>query len=594
MRFSFARLFFISLIASSPLLGQGPVLVPVESREPPLASDLPDRLGGGFDPDESSEVRPAQYVVPGRPLTSPGLLPGELSSGTVVVPAGYTEAAGGLPTPQVTLDVEGSDVAATNQTVVYKLTVRNVSRAKAHNVVVKVIPPKKVTKVKADPPPTKDEDADTMWEYKILEPGQTKTIELAYKPDATADEVKIQARVQFDFGRGLITKIAAPTLSVKKDGPEQIVVGDTATYSITVTNTGKVTIRDIEVRDLLSKGLEYDDREIERGTLTGRLASNIDRKNGERTWTGLNLAPGESKVLDFRVKAKLPGRITSTSQVKAADIFKETGLDVEVLTAHLELKAEGPPNGMGKVGQPTVYRMTVTNRGNSDLRNVTVRCLIPPDMQVRKATHDGQPVRDSVQWTFPRLKVGLSEELSVSLQTKSPGMRSIQFVTKAQKGEEQKAQVKTEFLGMPSLDWDVEAPGVGAVGKQLTLRVTVSNRGTAPGKARVHVDLPSTTPTPLQVSSTTPKAGKGEGLNSNEVLFDEIDVPAGKKTTYTIRVDARSPGEAKVVFWLDEGTGEKKRDDKVINITAPDNRSPSGPPPARGVDKTNVGYSQRD
>jgi uncharacterized repeat protein (TIGR01451 family) len=590
MRFPLGRLIFALLLASSPLLGQVPVFVPVESREPPFADELPDRARGGYDPDESSEVRAAQYVVPGRPLTSPGLLPGGLSTGPIVVPAGYTEVAGSLPTPQVTLDVEGSDVAATNQTVVYKLTVRNVSRAKAHNVVVKVIPPKKAAKVKADPQPTKDEDADTQWKWDILEPGQTKTIELAYKPDATAEEVKIQARVQFDFGRGLITKISPPTLSVKKDGPEQIVVGDKVTYRITIANTGKVTIRDIEVRDLLSKGLEYDDREIERGSVDGRLASNIDRKNGERTWTGLTLAPGETKNLAFSVKALAAGRIPSTVQVKAGDLLKETGFDVEVLTAQLEVKAEGPASGKGTVGQPAVYRMTVENRGTSDLRNVTVRCLFPPDMQVKKATQSGQPQRDSVQWTFAHLKMGEQKELNISLQTKSPGMRTILFSARAEKGQEQKTQVKTDFAGMPSLDWDVEAPGVGAVGKPMTFRVTVSNRGTATGKARVHVDLPKT----LNVSSTTPQAGRGEGVNAKEVRFSEVDVPPGKKTTYVIRVDASSAGEAKAIFWMDEVGGESKREDKVINVTAPDTHSPAGPPPARGVDPTKVGSSPRE
>src|SRR3982750_3470051 len=61
MRIPIARLVFASLLASSPLLGQTPVFVPVETREPPLADEVSDRSRGGYDPDETSEVQPAQY-----------------------------------------------------------------------------------------------------------------------------------------------------------------------------------------------------------------------------------------------------------------------------------------------------------------------------------------------------------------------------------------------------------------------------------------------------------------------------------------------------------------------------------------------------
>ena len=109
--------------------------------------------------------------------------------------------AGELPTPVVTLNIEGSEVTPSGQPVVYKLVVRNVSAARAHNVVLKVTPPKNATKVHSEPAPTHDKDtADQIWEFKTLEPGQSRTVELSYKPKDDADDVKLQARVQIDFG----------------------------------------------------------------------------------------------------------------------------------------------------------------------------------------------------------------------------------------------------------------------------------------------------------------------------------------------------------------------------------------------------------
>src|SRR5262245_66330951 len=82
----------------------------------------------------------------------------------------------------------------------------------------------------------------------------------------------------------MVTKVSAPSRTVKWEGPETMVVGETATFRIRVTNTGKVTVRDIEVKEFLNKGLVYDEREPTRGSVDGRLVSSIDPKTGEGLW----------------------------------------------------------------------------------------------------------------------------------------------------------------------------------------------------------------------------------------------------------------------------------------------------------------------
>ncbi|MSR54539.1 MAG: DUF11 domain-containing protein [Gemmataceae bacterium] len=583
-RFSITLLLILGV---GNLYAQGPN----QSREPPLADEVEvEQAKGRFDPDKASPIRQAQNLVP---ATVPNLLPGGLvepfgvvqTSGTqVVVPAGD------LATPVVTLDVEGSEVSPSGQAIIYKLTVKNVSRAKAHNVIVKVIPPKNAEPVKRDPPPT-HEDAESRWELKILEPGQTRTIELSYKPKPDADEVKIQARVQYDFGRGLITKVAPPSLSVKKEGPDKLVIGDTVAYKITVTNNGKVTVRDIEVKEMLSAGMVYEDREMSRGTVDGKVMSNIDPKKGERMWTIPVLAPGQTNVIEYRVKAQVAGRIPTTVMVNAPDVKKETGLDIEVLTAMLHMKADGPINDKGKVGQAANYRIVVENNGNADLKNVCVRCVFPPDMRPTKATQGGQPFKDSVQWIFRELKVGEAREINVNLSTTTPGTRAVSFAAKADKGTEQRTAVKTSFAGVSALSWETDVPGTTGAGKNMIYKVTVANTGTAEAKAtQLRIDLPEN----VDLVGTTPDAGRGSGQNAKMVIFSAYDIPAGKKTTFRIEVKARSAGEARVVFQLvGEGVGSEPAEHrKSTTITGFETRSPLGPPPARPdgkIDRTTIG-----
>ncbi|MBO0697600.1 MAG: DUF11 domain-containing protein, partial [Zavarzinella sp.] len=570
MAYPRARLLIPVLViaAGAALYAQGPV----QTREPPLADDA-DRAEakGRFDPDEP--VQRAEHVVPAGPAT----VPGEVLSRPGVVPAQYTRAvipAGELPTPLVTLNIEGSEVASTGQAVIYKLHVRNASRAKAHNVVLRVIPPKNAEPITWDPPPT-DKGVETRWELKTLEPGQARTVEVTYKPKDGADEVKIQARVQFDFGRGMVTKVATPSLTVKWEGPETMVAGDSATFRIRVTNTGKVTVRDIEVKEFLNKGLVYDDRELSRGSVDGRLTSSIDPKTGERMWSIPALGPGQVRVLEYRVKARDPGKVGNTVLLTAGNIKEQAGGDTEVLIANLQMQAKGPDTGT--VGQAADYKLTVENKGSADFKNVVVRCTFPPDMRVTKATNGGQPFRDSVQWIFRDLKKGESKELNVGLTTTSPGNRTIQFTARADHGTDQRASVKTEFAGVPSLDWDTDVPGTDSVGKTLTYKVTVANRGTAAAKkVEVRVDLPRE----VEFMDTTPSAKTSSEANGGRmVMFSPFDIQPGKKTTLTIRVRARSPGEARAIFWLnDAGKETPARHDKTTNITPRDSKSPTGPP----------------
>ncbi|HJZ90771.1 MAG TPA: NEW3 domain-containing protein [Gemmataceae bacterium] len=578
---------FLLLVGTVAALGQQIPRFPGQTREPPLADDSEDivQARGQIDPDNPTTIRPADHVVP----AGPALLPGSVVN-PGVVPAQYTGTyvpGGEIPTPVVTLNIEGSDVSPTGQPVVYKLHVRNVSRARAHNVVIRVTPPKDVDRVKADPPPTHDE-AETRWEFKALEPGQSRTIEVSYTPKAEEGEVKLQARVQFDFGRGMITRVSAPTLSLKKDGPERIVVGDVSTFRITVTNTGKVPIKDIEVKDFLHKGLVHDDREPSRGAADGRLMSSVNPTRAERTWSISTLGPGQSRTIDYRVKAQTAGKVGSTVLVNAPGVKKETQFDTEVLTANLQMTAEGPEGQKGTVGVPAGYKVAVENRGSAELRNVVVRCVYPPDMRPTRATNGGQPMRESVQWVFKELKPGDRKELSVALVTTTPGNRAVRFSAKADRGSEQKQELRTDFAGVPSLDWDTDAPGTESVGRTMTYRITVSNRGTAPAeKTEVRVDLPAN----VDLIDTTPASGKAIGPNAKMVMFPAYDVPPGKKTTYLIRVKARSPGEAVTIFSLHRPGSEPAQDKKITHITGGDGRSPAGPPPAKG-DPTTIGMNK--
>jgi uncharacterized repeat protein (TIGR01451 family) len=600
--------FAVWLTATTLLFAQG--FRTSETREPPLADPSTPRLldagirsAGGEtrkgDPDENDAVRQADFTVPplvapSRPVT-PGTLPGSVGGSTggliapETIPVQYTTPAtyaGELPTPMVTLVIEGYDVAPTGQEVAYKLTVRNTSRAKARNVVVSVTPPKGSARVKADPPATEDQ-ALTRWKFETLDPGATKIIELAYKPQENVEKVRLEARVSFDFGRYMETTIAQPSLTVNLEGKESAVINDVIPFKITVRNNGRVTIKDIEVSDLLPKGMVYEDKELTRGTNDGRLMSVVNPNAGERSWSIPALAPGETRVLEYRSRAKQLGKMKTLVKVKAGSILKQADYDTDVLNAMLQIRAEGPAADKGVVGQKAGYRIVVENRGGAELKNVCVRCVFPPDMRVARATQEGQPFRDTVQWTFPSLRPGEQKELSVALLTSTPGTRNVNFIAKADKGDEQRTNVRTIFDGIATLSWDTEVPGTAAINAPMTYKVIVSNTGSATARGvRVSVDLPQG----IELMKSDPPSVRGAGANANMVVFQPIEIPQNKKATFYIDVRGTKSGEARAIFTLsgpDVGP-EPAEHRKSTQITPVDNRNPGGPPPRTPVNVTSI------
>ena len=125
----------------------------------------------------------------------------------------------------------------------------------------------------------------------------------------------------------------------------------------------------------------------------------------------------------------------------------------------------------------------------------------------------------------------------------------------------------TELAGMPNIDWDTDVLGTASVGKSMTYKVTVSNRGTAPGKVELAVDLPAN----VERVQENPPAAAVTGPRTKAVRFPELVLPPGKTATYPLEVKARAAGEARAVFCLSgDGIGRTRRGQaQVRNVAGP-------------------------
>ena len=505
-----------------------------QSAEPPLADPDAQAVPKKDKPPAADPaVTPADYVVP--LVRGPEVVQ---TAGTAVVPATA------IPTPVLTLSVEGLAVASVGQDVAFKLTVRNVSQAKAHQVVVRATPPKGC-KLKSSAPPVKEDEAEVQWHLDVLEAGGVRTFEVAFAPDKDVTEAKLLARVKYEFGRGLVTKIAPPTLALTLAGPKKGVVGEKLTYRVELTNPGKVAVADAKVTEFLEDALNYDRDAVPAAGVVPPCA--YDTKHKTRTWDFGTLPPGDRRAFDLKVTPRQVGAVRLRTEAAGSGVRQEAVCDADILDAKLTLKADPPAGGGGTVHQPIPFRATIRNDGSADLANVVVRATFPPDMKPAKASNGSTVQRDAVVWTVPVLKKGEAKDLNLALTPSTTGPHKVTFAAKADHGGEQTSAATAAVAGVSALHWDTTGPPLAQVGGPVVYRVVVENTGTAPAKAvLVKADVSEQ----VEIKDVSPAGAVTP--EKRGVLFQTVEVPAGKKVTFLITGTAKAKGAASATFALSE------------------------------------------
>jgi uncharacterized repeat protein (TIGR01451 family) len=162
--------------------------------------------------------------------------------------------------------------------------------------------------------------------------------------------------------------------------PDPVLVGNTLTYSVSLTNAGLMTASNILVHQNLPLGTVY---------LSGTSPNGpVNQVAGLVTWTPANLAPGGSANMTVRILAAVAGTlystVTTTNSTPDSDLSNNSyivGTRVLPLTADLGLTLAANPSP-ALVGGTLTYTMTVTNRGPSLAAGTLVTASLPPTVAI--------------------------------------------------------------------------------------------------------------------------------------------------------------------------------------------------------------------
>ena len=542
-------------------------------RLPPQRLPILDPEADVRDEDQRPEARPAGGIIP-----NPAVVPAQFVTPAPTqtpVPWQQPPAPEGPPPPVVTLLIRGPASSAIGQDVGYRIFVQNRATVAAHDVVVKV-PVRPQIKLLKAAPEAKESEQFWTWNFGKLEGGATKEISLSVRPGDGTTTVDLVARVAFEYGQWVQSRLVPTTLSVKKTGPETAVRDEPIIYKIDVFNPSKVSVKNVKLTDAIPADMEY--------AADAKARTEKSPAGPKREWDLGTVRAGEHRIIEVKVTPRKEGKFLTASQVSGNGAADDARFTTRVEEARLSVQLTPPEKSTAVVGRPCKYIVKVTNDGSVKLSDVKVRLTHPADVKVARAPAGGRYGNDSsATWVIRELAPGTFQTLNIDLKTQTEGRKHVKVEASADRGLTQTAEHEALFEGVANVDWGrIEAKPTVQRGDSYEVSAEVTNKGTSRATGfRLSAELPAGV-----TFESSPDGKHADG----KIFFapDGAQLPAGKTAKFVFRVRAERAGQATIslVMQADQlPAGTVKHDILTTIVPA------AAPPPVKEKDAPKIPVS---
>ena len=246
-----------------------------------------------------------------------------------------------------------------------------------------------------------DENTKKLTWRVTVEPGETENVEFTVRVKAEKGTIKNSAIVNGKTTEETETGIINIT-GKKEVNTSEAKVGDTLTYTITLTNSGNAT-GTVTVTDEIPAGTTLVEKSI---------TNNGVESNGTITWTDVEVKAGDTVEVSFKVTINNDTK-TSVRNTAVIDDNKPTE-EVETKVANIT-GTKTVDKTEAKVGDTLTYTIALTNNGNAD-GTVTVTDEIPTGTRIKDENTTGyNKETNTMTWSNVEVKAGKSVELTLEV-----------------------------------------------------------------------------------------------------------------------------------------------------------------------------------
>jgi len=282
--------------------------------------------------------------------------------------------------PVLTITKVGPQEARINEPTPFTIVVKNVGTAVAKNVV--------VTDNVPDGLMAAGGQKTLTFNVGDLAPGQAKTIPVALTAtDKTGSLCNTAAAVASNCGqvdaKACVDVVRHLLNLTKSTTDKRLVIGRTATYTLTLSNPGNRTQTGVVLTDTAAIGTTIE--EAPGATIAGNVA----------TWNVGSVEPGASKTFTVKIKSRQPGNFCDVARVVSVQGSHAEAQDcsewIGVSGVLLEMVDDPDPI---PVGDNSKYTIRVTNQGSTRaIEQLAIVATLPAELElVAGSVSDGGTV----------------------------------------------------------------------------------------------------------------------------------------------------------------------------------------------------------
>jgi uncharacterized repeat protein (TIGR01451 family) len=412
----------------------------------------------------------------------------------------------------------------------FEIHVRNAGQTAAQQVIVTDHVPAGTKLVETKPQADQGAGGLLVWQLGKLEPGEDKTVTIELLPEQEG-EIGSVAQLTFAAAASVKTVCTKPQLVVEHVAPSKVMIGETVTLQITITNPGTGAATNVVLQEDVPEGLAHSagkELEYEVGTLR----------------------PGESRKLELQLEAAKAGQVQNRVVVRGdANLTAEHVAAIEVVAPQLAVEMNGPKRRY--LDRQATYTVSIANPGTAAARDVEVVAYLPKGMKFVSTDKEGQydAQNHAVYWSLeelPAAQQGSAQLVAVPFET---GEQKLRVEGHAQQNLTSSDEEVITVEAIPQLVFEIvdEADPI-EVGADTIYQIRVTNEGS---KAATNVQVAAALPAELRpVSADGATHGGVQGQNvvfeplaklapQAEAIF-KIQATGLRAGDYTIRVQVTS------------------------------------------------------
>lgn len=395
----------------------------------------------------------------------------------------------------------------------FELEIKNEGKQAAKDVLVEAFFPVSVRLTNAVPKPASSQD-HLEWKFDSLQAGETKSISIKLIPSQRG-AISATANVRFSSTSSESFTVAEPLLQVAVKGPTNVMMGEPASQSVTISNPGTGTLHNVVLEAEIPQGLEHVTAEF----LQMQVGS---------------LNPGESRTIRLALAAVMGGEQVLNIQAKAeGGLVQSAQARVNVIAPKIQVAIDGP--GLRYKGRTAQYEITTINEGAAATNNVRVLHKIPEGFEFVKANHGGQfnPETSTISWFLGRMEPGQNANVTLELKTKVLGNYVHHVRAISEHNVKSDAQMQTRIEGTAQLVLEIsDLDDPVEIGAETGYKVVVKNDGS---KSASTVSLSCELPPGVELISAT---GPTQNISENGVVvFKSLgDLAPGDSVSYQVIV----------------------------------------------------------